>query len=205
MKKLKIGKAFSDTYLFAFKNIPSIFGSVILWMLTIWIPYVNIGTSIAMANLPLEMASGRAFNPLSIFSSRYRKKFGDYLIYGSLSSGAILIASIFMVIPAVIIAIAWSMGVFVMIEFDKNPLESLRISNNITYGSKWRMCFLEALIVGSVAILALIIFQILYMSSMSNVAYVVSLLFLLALLIGLSISVKAAIWRQFRESVPLCE
>lgn len=42
-------------------------GATVLWLLTIWIPYLNVGTTIAMATIPIELSKGKVISPLFIF------------------------------------------------------------------------------------------------------------------------------------------
>ncbi|MFI3262863.1 MAG: hypothetical protein R3Y26_08140 [Rikenellaceae bacterium] len=204
MKTLKIKQAFVESYAFALKNIPSIFGSAILWLLTIWIPYINVGTTIAMANLPIELANGNIMNPLSIFAAKYRKKMGDYLIISSISATALIGALCFMIIPAFILAMAWSVAIYVMIEWDKNPVESLKISNNLTYGSKCKIFGLNLLVLSGFSLITIILLLI-TLKINNIVVLVIVAIFLLSLLIGLLLSMRAAIWRQLRENRSVCE
>ena len=52
---------------------PSIIAAVALWLITIWIPYLNIGTTIAITLLPTQLAKGEIINPLGIFDAKYRR------------------------------------------------------------------------------------------------------------------------------------
>ena len=47
MKKLDFAETLKDSIEIGAKNAPSIVVAVILWLVTIWIPYINIGTTIA--------------------------------------------------------------------------------------------------------------------------------------------------------------
>lgn len=47
MKKLDFAETLKDSIEIGVKNAPSIVVAVILWLVTIWIPYLNIGTTIA--------------------------------------------------------------------------------------------------------------------------------------------------------------
>ena len=47
MKKLDFAETLKDSIEIGVKNAPSIVVAVILWLVTIWIPYINIGTTIA--------------------------------------------------------------------------------------------------------------------------------------------------------------
>lgn len=69
-----------DSLCIGIKNAPSIMAAVVLYLVTIWIPYINIGTTIAITLLPTQLAKGEVINPASIFDSKYRRYMGEYLI-----------------------------------------------------------------------------------------------------------------------------
>lgn len=199
MIKINFVKTFVGAFTLAFKNIPSIFGCAILWLLTFWIPYINVGTSIAMANLPIALSQGKVINPLSIFSSVYRKKMGDYIIFNFLAYGAIFIACFYFIIPGIVLMIAWSMAKFIMIEKDKSPLEALRLSNNITNGNKWMIVAIKLATNFAMIILALIILSILTAIEWPTLDIIVCFILLVSY-IGLGKSVDAMLWQQLKKS-----
>ena len=47
MKKLDFSETLKDSIAIGVKNAPSVVVAVALWLVTIWIPYLNIGTTIA--------------------------------------------------------------------------------------------------------------------------------------------------------------
>ncbi|MFI3294905.1 MAG: hypothetical protein R3Y19_02700 [Rikenellaceae bacterium] len=195
MQKINISKAFVDSFAIAVKNIPSIMGSTALWLLTIWVPYINVGTTIAIMSMPIELAKGRVMNPLSIFDSKYRKKMGDYIILMMITSMALFFAMLFAFVPAIVLAISWSMSVYVMIEHDKTPLEALKISNNITYGNKWSIF----------AVYILVYIAFLILSFILSLIPVIGLLLVLILYVGFMQSVNASIWQQLQSSSEVVE
>ena len=64
MKKLDFAETLKDSIAIGVKNAPSVVVAVALWLVTIWIPYINIGTTIAISLLPVELAKGSVINPL---------------------------------------------------------------------------------------------------------------------------------------------
>lgn len=84
MKKLDFAETLKDSIAIGVKNAPSVVVAVALWLVTIWIPYINIGTTIAISLLPVELAKGSVINPLGIFDSKYRRYMGEYLITAGL-------------------------------------------------------------------------------------------------------------------------
>jgi hypothetical protein len=138
-KKLNIIATIKDGVAIALVNYLSLVAAAALYVLTIWIPYLNVGTTIAMSSLPAEMAKGNIVNPLFIFKGEYRKNMGEFFILYSLMVGAIGAGFLFMVIPDIVLSIAWTFAVVLFVDKGLNALESLRESNNITYGNKFRI------------------------------------------------------------------
>ena len=52
VKKLDFGETLKDSVAIGVKNAPSVIAAVVLFLITIWIPYINIGTFIAITLLP---------------------------------------------------------------------------------------------------------------------------------------------------------
>ena len=146
MKKLNVMATIKDGFAIALVNYVSLILTVVLYVLTIWIPYLNVGTTIAMASLPAEMAKGTVVNPLFIFDGKYRKNMGEFFILMTLMYGAIGIGYLFGGIPAIVLSVAWSLATVLFIDKDMNALEALRESNRLTYGNKWRIFGAEALV-----------------------------------------------------------
>lgn len=69
VKKLDFGETLKDSVAIGVKNAPSVIAAVALWLITIWIPYLNVGTTIAITLLPTQLAKGEIVNPLGIFDS----------------------------------------------------------------------------------------------------------------------------------------
>ena len=63
-KKLDFGSVLSQGFLVGMKNLPSLLGAIVLWLLTIWIPYVNVGTTIAIMTIPIKFSKGEIFSTL---------------------------------------------------------------------------------------------------------------------------------------------
>ena len=156
MNQLTIGGIITNGIQIGLKNVVSIVAAVFLWLITIWIPYLNVGTTIAMLGIIVAMSKGGVISPLEIFSAKYRKNMGEFfLLVGFLYIG-VLAGSIFMIIPGIVIGIAWGQAIYLLIDKDMNPTEALAVSNRITYGKKWTI-FLGTFILAIVMIIAIII------------------------------------------------
>lgn len=157
MKKLNVIATIKDGLAIALVNYVSLILTAVLYVLTIWIPYLNVGTTIAMASLPAEMAKGNIVNPLFIFDGKFRKNMGEFFILMSLMFGAIGVGYLFGVIPALVLSVAWSFATVLFVDKDLNALEALRESNRLTYGNKWRIFGTEALVALALCIVMAII------------------------------------------------
>lgn len=156
-KKLNIMATIKDGLAIALVNYLSLVLTVVLYVVTIWIPYINVGTTIAICSLPAEMAKGKMINPLFIFDGKYRKNMGEFFILMALMIGAISVGIFFGFIPGIVIAIAWSIADVLFVDKDMSALDCLRESNRLTYGNKWRIFGAEFLVAICIEIVAAII------------------------------------------------
>ncbi len=129
------------------KNALSLLGAVILYILTIWIPFINVGTTIAMASLPVALSKGKIVSPTFIFDAKYRKYMGEYFTLIGLMSIAILPALLFMIVPGIIIAIGWSLAIYILLDKEVAPGEAMIQSNKATYGYKWTIFAISFILV----------------------------------------------------------
>ena len=126
VKKLDFGETLKDSVAIGVKNAPSVIAAVALWLITIWIPYLNVGTTIAITLLPTQLAKGEIVNPLGIFDSKYRRYMGEFFITMGLMVFPIFIGVLFMVIPGIVLSIAWTLSYYFLIEKGKNPIQERR-------------------------------------------------------------------------------
>ena len=124
------------------KNIASLIGAVVLWILTIWIPYINVGTTIAICSIPVALSKGTVISPLFIFDGKYRQYMGEFFTLIGLMMLSLLPAFLFMIVPAYIIALGWSLAIYILLDKGVSPSEALVQSNKATYGYKWTMFFI---------------------------------------------------------------
>ena len=200
MKKLDFAETFKDAITIGVKNAPSVIAAVALFLVTIWIPYINIGTFIAITLLPTQLAKGEGINPLGIFDSKYRRYMGEFLITMGLMVIPTYIAFLFMFIPGIVLSLAWSLAYYFLIEKGKNPIEALRASNDATYGSKWTM-FAVALVFGIAAsIVMLIFFSICGMINVGFITFVV-MFALVVIVMSIGMAISASYWKQLKDNV----
>ena len=200
MKKLDFAETFKDAITIGVKNAPSVIAAVALFLVTIWIPYINIGTFIAITLLPTQLAKGEVINPLGIFDSKYRRYMGEFLITMGLMVIPTYIAFIFMFIPGIVLSLAWSLAYYFLIEKGKNPIEALRASNDATYGSKWTM-FAVALVFGIAASIVMLIFF--SICGMINVGFITFFVMfaLVVIVMSIGMAISASYWKQLKDNV----
>lgn len=242
-RTLDFARTIKDSFVLGFRNAASIFGCVILWLLTIWVPYINIGTTIALAMLPLEVAKGKIVSPLSIFHARYRRYMGEFLITSGLKSLAIVLllyviacttivtvsaisgASFAQVIqnpesifsyawivvalivfiiaifaPVFVLYYAWSLAYYFLFDRNMNPVQSIKASNDATYGSKWTIFFVRLLmgiLIYAIGLVVMGIFMAIGVWGLTIAVTVVLLAFLFSFIVGMD----ASIWKQLSDNV----
>lgn len=201
-KRLDFGLTFRQAMEMGVKNAPSLLGCALLYLLTIWIPYINIGTTIAMANLPLEMSRGNVVNPTFIFQAKWRRYMGDFLLTGALMMLGVYGAMLFLVIPAFVLSMSWSLAILLLFDKKLTPLQALAASNKVTYGSKWTMFFVNLVFV----ICAYVLLAIIVVPAAKASAF---LAVILALLLGIlfsavGVAIKASIYGQLKGNLD-CE
>ena len=198
MKKLNIIATIKDGIAIALVNYLSLVAAAALYLLTIWIPYLNVGTTIAMASLPAEMAKGNVLNPLFIFKGEYRKNMGEFFILMSLMYGAIGVGFMFMVVPGIVLSVAWSFAAVLFVDKGMNALEALRESNRLTYGNKWRIFgaeFLVAFLLGIAVSIVSAIFGIGNVGALETIGTIINIV-LIVFAIPAIYGVEASIYRQ---------
>ncbi|MDR0230540.1 MAG: hypothetical protein LBI82_00265 [Dysgonamonadaceae bacterium] len=144
-KKITVQSILTNGFTIGIQNAASLLGAIVLWILTIWIPFINVGTTIAIMTLPIEMSKGKIFSPLSIFDKKYFSFMGEFfLLMGFLYLGTV-IGMMFLFIPAIVIGLAWMLAIYLLIDKKLNPMEALVASNKMTMGYKWTI-FLAQLV-----------------------------------------------------------
>ncbi len=193
-KRVDIAAAAADTFAIATRHAPSIIAAVILFLLTLWVPYVNLGTLIALTLLPVRLARDERIEALSIFRSEYRRRMGDFLLTAALKLAALTLGTALLVIPGIVLALAWKPAYWCLAEHDKSPLEAIRAAEAATRGSKWRLfaLFFAFTLCATVTVCRAI--GISLVSSIVLFAFVVHVLWI-------HTSLCAAVWKQLRDNV----
>jgi hypothetical protein len=133
-----------------------------------------------------------------IFDPKYRKFMGEFFLTLGLMLMGIMAMWPFIIlglgIPAIVIGLSWSLSLLLVVDKGKNPSEALVISNNCTYGNKWRMVGIYAIVFVLYVVLSIVF------SFIPGVGW---LLILAATLfyIFVNIGVQASIYKQLTEGV----
>ena len=129
-RKLDIMETFKDAIAIGTKNAVPLLLTVLTYLLTCWIPYFNIGTTIAMATLPSKLAM------------------------------MIILPTILSVlfIPALpVLFIMYCLSLFILFDEETNPIEALELSRKATYGFKWKIFFIFIIFIIAIQIIPSII------------------------------------------------
>lgn len=155
-RKITVGSVLSEGFGIGIKNAASMLGATVLWLLTIWIPYLNVGTTIAMMTIPIELSKGKIISPLFIFEGKYRQYMGEFFTLIGMMYLSIIPALFFMIIPGIVIAIGWSLAIYILLDKGVAPGEAMIRSNKATYSYKWTI-FGISLVLGIIYSLLIII------------------------------------------------
>lgn len=152
-EKLDIMKTIREGISYGLQNFFPLLLMVILYFVTFWIPYLNVGTTIGLYKAIIGIGRGETIDPLSIFSKENFKNLGNFfLLMGFISIGTFAAAA-FLFLPAIVISIAWSFAIYFLIDKHVSPLKALLLSYDTTFGNKWRIFFLNllcAFVIGAV-------------------------------------------------------
>lgn len=187
--KITVGGVLTEGLSIGLKNVVSLLVATLLWLVTIWIPYLNVGTTIAMTVIPVELSKGKVISPTFIFDGKYRQYMGEYFTLIGLMSMSIIPALLFMVVPGLIIALGWSLAFYLLLDKGLAPGEALVQSNKATYGYKWTIFGVNFIIMLAFYILSFIF---------ALIPFIGALLMLVAVLaiVVVSLGCSAVIYRN---------
>ena len=147
---------FKESIQLGLKNALAIIVNVILWALTFWIPYLNVGTTIGLVTLVAKMGKDEGLKMTEIFNPDYRKYMGEVFLVISFVGAGVMMGFFFFIIPGYVIGIAWSLAALLVLDKNMDPISAIKKSNDLTYGNKW-MIFLGSLLFSIVIIVAMTI------------------------------------------------
>ena len=190
--KINVMDTIKDGIQLGIKNVLSLILLVILYMLTVWIPYLNVGTTVGLYKAVIAMSRGEVVDPVSIFDKENFKFFGNMFLLLGFQSVGITAATAFMFVPGIILSLAWGFAMYLLIDKGLSPLKALTTSYDITLGEKWRIFFitlLVGLLIGLVSGLFTLI---------PKVGYI---LMILVVILGcaFAVAVEALMYRHFAD------
>jgi len=186
------------------RNIGPILVNVLLWIVTIWIPYINVGTTIGLtAGIVSKASRGEMIPMTEIFDPKYRKYMGEFFLASGLIGVGIGIGAIFAVIPGIVIALAWSLAILLVVDKGKNPTEAITLSNNCTYGYKARMFGIYFLVCLLFSVVQSIVVGIGNASDNDGIIFITSFIVVLSAIfqVFVFIGVVASIYKQLTEGI----
>lgn len=150
--------------------------------------------------LPIELAKGNVINPLSIFDSKYRRYMGEFLITWGLMLIPIYIATLFLVVPGIVLSLSWSLSFYFLLDKGKNPMQAIKASNDATYGSKWSMFFV---ILAFAVVMGIVYGIFMLLCSAIDIGFITFLVMLVLVVLTSSISmaIDASFWKQLKDNV----
>ena len=198
MAKIKIDGIVKEGTQIGIKNLLPVCVNYLLFILTCWIPYLNIGTFIGIITLPAKMSKDETLSFTEIFNPVYRKYMGEgFLAMGLMFSGLTL-GFMLLVIPGIVIAIAWSLTLLLVFDKKMDPISAIKKSNDLTYGNKLMILVGKAIYF----ILMGIVIKILQIVIPSQTPVIISLILILVFMIvcfSLLAGVDAYIYRELAE------
>jgi len=195
-EKLDIMKTIKEGVQYGLKNFFPLLLMVILYVLTAWIPYLNVGTTIGLYKAIIGIGRGEVIDPVSIFDKKNFEKIGNFfLLQGFLTIGTAA-AACFMLFPAIVMAIAWGYAIFFLIDKKISPLKALQLSYDSTFGNKWRIFF-----VGLICGLGIVLIAGL-LSAIPKVGVVLCVIFVL-LSFAIMLAVEGVMYDYFSKKADL--
>lgn len=183
------------------KNFLSVFLACILWILTIWVPYINVGTTIGINTLPLKLSknSNAIISPTFIFDGHYRKYMGEFFNLIGLMLISIIPALWFAIIPAIIIGYGWSQALYLLIDKELSPSEAMMQSTKITYGYKSTLFWIDLVCSLVFFLVAGILIWIIGLITNSQVVTLIITSILTAVFFVIKLACNAVVYRELSK------
>lgn len=139
--QLTFGNIVKSSIAIGSKNAVPLMGAVLLWLLTFWIPYINVGTTIGLLGIVAKMGRGGSISPTEIFDPKYRKQMGEFFLVMIFVTTGVSIGISFLVIPGIVISLAWMLAPLLVLDQGLNPMDAVKRSNDLMEGHKWPVFF----------------------------------------------------------------
>ncbi len=152
---LSVGDIVSNGIAIGMKNFVNLLIAGILWAVTFWIPYLNLGTTIGLIDIVVKMSRGESIGATDIFDPKYRTRIGEFFLLIVFYIGGTL-ASYPFVGAGAVLQMAWMLGPYIFVDNDEDPIEALKTSNRLMYGNKLSV-FMATLVVVAVPMVVVLI------------------------------------------------
>ena len=193
-KKLEVIPTLTEACQLGIKNVIPLILTVLLYFVTVWIPYLNVGTTVGLYRIVIDLSKGKTIDPLSIFKKEnFENMGGFFLMLGFLTLG-ISAAMLFLFIPGIVMGIAWGFAIYIFLDKKVSPMKALMLSDKATYGEKWTIFFIGLLFGLVVGLLSALFGWIPFIGGVF-----VFLIVIAAAAIG--VALDAVMYRHFSEKV----
>lgn len=142
MSKLTFLDGFSTSFSRAMSQFWSVLGAILLWFITIWIPYINVGTTIGLIRLQIKLGRGEKISATEIFDAENRIPMGKMFLLWSFMTTGIIIGTIFLIVPGIVLWYAWFLSSMLILDKKLDPIQAMSKSYDLTYGYKWVIFFI---------------------------------------------------------------
>ena len=202
-----IANIIKNSFKIASNHAGSIFGATLLLVLTIWIPYINVGAMIGYCAFIVALSKGENI-PLatSIFDRKYRKHIVEFCLLAGFMMLAVFVGYMFFIIPGLIIAYACLLAPYIFVDKKSTPLESIKLSNKILYGEKLTIFIAHIIMALIYFITVSLIMSLSFLSGYEPlVSFVLILLIILVALIYIFVLVSSYVYIYQELSPKLTE
>ena len=197
IKQIEIIGTIKEGISLGIKNIGPILVNVLLWVLTCWIPYINVGTTIGLSvGIVSKVSKGDTIPFTEIFDPKYRKYMGEYFLVCGLVGLGVAVGFVFFIIPGYVIAISWCFAALITVDKGKNPAEAITLSNKANYGNKGRMIGIYLLFGLAIAIIMMILSAILVSAAGLYGLYILFALVICIFTMIIAIGLQASLYKQ---------
>ena len=194
--KISVESILTEGITLGLSKFGTVFGAIILWLLTIWIPFLNVGTTIAIKTMPIALADNEdPSGPTYIFDGKYRKYMGEYFTLIGLKELSLIPAYLFMIVPGLIISLGWSMALYLMMDKHIAPGEALLASNEKTFGYKTTLFLAGVLFNIAFIVLFALIWWLVGLINVGFITFVVLLLLIAVYMVG-NVGCQAVIYSK---------
>ena len=136
-EKLSVGSIISNGMTIGIKSFVPLLVNGLLAGICFIIPYINIGTTIGIYGLVPKMGRDEGLSNTEVLNPEYRKYMGEFFLVMGFMTAGIFFGMMMMFVGGLVISMAWMLAPYLVLDKGMNPIEALKKSNDLTYGSKF--------------------------------------------------------------------